>query len=201
MKKVFCLVLCLALAIPFFALAQEDATAALLLNYEAAAADYEGTWVLTSAYLADKGMLEVAPEAITMELKVQMDLNKLVDMTAYIHADATNLQGTMVFNHADIDVDDYKCSVGYEDFTNFVVVGEGECHSTGAVKIKIRDDDEGVFFDVITGEKVEDMEMMNIAGLNAEGQLVLGYSEDHVERDAEGAFDYAYIFTKAEVAK
>lgn len=195
MKKLFAMVLCLALALPFFAIA-EDSTALLALNYEAPAEDYEGTWVLTAAYAADEGMLDVAPDAATLEINVQIEYNKLVDMDAYIHADATNLQGTLSFDHDDIDVDDYKCSASYEDFTNFVVVKEGECHSTGAVKFKIRDDDEGLFFDVLTGVEIDDMELMNVLGINADGQLVLGYSEDHIERDADAAFEYAYIFTK-----
>ncbi len=199
MKKLFCLMLCLALAIPLFAVAEEGMTAdSLALNYEATPADYEGVWVLTGAYEADAGMLEVAPEAITLEIRLQIDYNKLVDMAAYIHADATNLQGTLSFNHEDIDVEDYRCSATYEDFTKVIVEGEGKCYSTGAVKFKIRDDDEGLFFDVITGIEIDDMDMMNVLGINAEGQLILGYSDDHIERDPDAVFAYAYIFTKTE---
>ncbi len=200
MKKLFCLMLCFALAIPLFAFAQEEISAqdTLALNYDATPADYEGVWVLTGAYEADAGMLDVAPEAITLEIKLQIDYNKLVDMAAYIHADATNLQGTLSFNHKEIDVDDYRCSASYEDFTKVIVEGEGKCYSTGAVKFKIRDDDEGLFFDVITGLEIEDMEMMKVLGINAEGQLILGYSDDHIERDPDAEFAYAYIFTKTE---
>ena len=200
MKKILCLMLCLALMIPFCVLAEAPADPATLLalNYEATPDLYEGTWVLTAAYEAEVGMLEVAPDACTLEVKVQIDANKLVDMEKYIHADATNLQGTLSFSHDDIDVDDYKCSASYDDFTSFVVVGEGECHSSGAVKFKVRDDDEGMFFDVLAGVEIEDMEVMNVLGVNAEGQLVLGWSEDHIERDADAEFAYAYIFTKAD---
>lgn len=196
MKKILCLLACLALMIPMLAVAQSAEV--LALNYEAEPAAYEGEWVLTGAYTADDGMLEVAPEAINLEIKLAIDYGLLVDMEKYIHADATNLQGTLSFNHADIDMDDYKCSAAWDQFTKVNVVGEGECYSTGAVKFKVRDDDEGLFFDVITGVEIEDMELMDVLGINADGQLVLGYSEDHIERDGEAEFEYAYIFTKAE---
>ena len=202
MKKLFYLMLCLALAIPLFAYAEDGSTVdPLTLNYEATPADYEGIWVLTGAYETDAGMLEVALEAITLEIILQIDYNKLVDMAAYIHADATNLQGNLSFNHGDIDMEDYRCSASYEDFTKVIVEGEGKCYSTGAVKFKIRDDDEGLFFDVITGVEIDDMELMNVLGLNADGQLVLGYSEAHIERDPDAVFEYAYIFTKVDTAE
>lgn len=203
MKKILSLVLCLALLVPFFALAEKPAEKKpeeiLALNYEAKPQDYEGTWVLTQAYAKDKGMLPVPEKALTMEVKISMLLNKLVDSEKYLHADATDLQGTLAFTHDKIKLDDdYKLSVAYDDFTKFVVVGEGECHSTGAAKVKIRDDDEGLFFDVLTGVEIEDMELMNVLGLNADGQLILGYSEDSIIRDPEAVFEYAYVFTKAE---
>jgi hypothetical protein len=198
MKKILYLVLCLALAIPFFAVAEEDEAISLELNYEAATADYEGTWLLTAAYTAEDGFLEVAPEAIALEITLQVDFGVLVDMEAYIHADVTNLQGTLSFAHDEIDMEDYRCSANYDDFTNFGKNDEGVYASTGAVKFRVRDDDEGLFFDIITGVEIDDMELMDVIGLNADGQLILGYSEDHIQRDAEAEFAYAYIFTKVE---
>lgn len=191
MKKVLTLILCLALMLPFFASA-EEASVDLTLNRAAVADDYAGTWVLTGAYLAGEGLLEVAPEAITLEIEAKVEHNVLVDMAAYVHADVTNLQGTLSFSHDDIDVDDYKCTSNWDQF--------GSGNSVGAAKIRVRDDDEGLFFSVITGADVddEDMDIMDIIGLNAEGQLILGWSEDHIENDDAAEFEYAYIFTKAE---
>ncbi|MFR8169451.1 MAG: hypothetical protein ACLU9Q_01385 [Marvinbryantia sp.] len=168
------------------------------LNYEAAPEDYEGTWTLVNAYTADDGVIDVAEDACTLELELSIDANKLVDEAAYIHADAINLKGTMSFSHDDIDVDDYKCSGSWENWTTVDVVGEGECNFSGADKFKIRDDDEGVFFDVITGVEIDDMELFDVIGLNADGQLIVGYSEDHIEKDADAEWEYAYIFEKAE---
>lgn len=191
MKKMLTLVLCLALMIPFLATA-EDATVDLAVNREAVAGDYAGTWVLTGAYLAGEGLLEVAPEAMTLEIEAKVEHNVLVDMAAYVHADVTNLQGVLSFDHEDIDVDDYKCTANWDQF--------GTDHSVGAAKFRIRDDDEGLFFSVLTGADVddEDMDLMDVIGLNAEGQLILGWSEDHIESDDAAEFEYAYIFTKSE---
>ena len=168
------------------------------LNYEAVPEDYEGTWTLVNAYTADDGVIDVAEDACTLELELSIDANKLVDEAAYIHADAINLKGTMSFSHDDIDVDDYKCSGSWENWTTVDVVGEGECNFSGADKFKIRDDDEGVFFDVITGVEIDDMELFDVIGLNADGQLIVFYFEDHIEKDADAEWEYAYIFEKAE---
>ncbi|WP_187374421.1 hypothetical protein, partial [Murimonas intestini] len=54
----------------------------------------------------------------------------------------------------------------------------------------------GLFFDVLTGEEMDDMELMDVIGMNKDGQLILGYSEDHIERDGDAEWEYAYIFTK-----
>ncbi|EET61274.1 hypothetical protein BRYFOR_06919 [Marvinbryantia formatexigens DSM 14469] len=197
MKKQFVAALMALMMVPV-SVSAEDADISMELNYEAAPEDYEGTWTLVNAYTADDGILEVAPDACTLEIELSIDANKLVDEAAYIHADATNLQGTMSFNHDDIDVEDYKCSASWENWTTVDVVGEGECNFSGADKFKIRDDDEGVFFDVITGVEIDDMELFDVIGLNADGQLIVGYSEDHIEKDADAEWSYAYIFEKAE---
>lgn len=196
MKKKFIVALMAMMMVPATVCAADEVS--MELNYEAEPADYEGNWVLVKAYTADDGILEVAPEACTLELELSVDANKLVDEAAYIHADAVNLKGTMAFDHDDIDVDDYKCSGNWENWTVVDVVGEGECNFKGANKFKIRDDDEGVFFDVIAGVEIDDMEMFDVIGLNADGQLIVGYSEDHIEKDADAEWAYAYIFEKAE---
>lgn len=201
MKKKLLIALVAAMAVAPAAFAEEAAEVSMELNYEAAPADYVGTWTLTEAYTADDGFLTVPEEACTLEIKdlsESTDANKLVDEAAYIHADAIGLSGTMSFSHDDIDVDDYKCSAKWEDWTVVNVKGEGDCEFAGANRFKIRDDDEGVFFDVLTGVEIDDMELFDVIGLNADGQLIVGYSEDHIEKDADAEWFYAYIFEKAE---
>lgn len=168
----------------------------LVLNYEALPESFVGEWVLVGAYTANDGMLEVAAEACSLEIEENIDTNKLVDEAAYTHADATNLKGTLNFNHADIAVDDYSCSGNWDDWTVVDVKGEGEAYFKGAIKFKVRDDDEGVFFNIITGVEVEDMELFDVLGVNGDGQLILGYSEDNIEKDDSAEWEYAYIFEK-----
>lgn len=175
---------------------KDDKEVSVELDYEAEPDAYVGKWVLTNAYTADDGVIDVEPDACTLEIELSIDENKLVDEPAYIHADATNLKGTISFNHDDIDVDDYSCSANWAGWTVVDVVGEGECYFKGAVKFKIRDDDEGMFFDVLTGKEIDDMELMDVIGMNEDGQIVIGYSEDHIERDGDAEWEYAYIFTK-----
>lgn len=166
----------------------------LALNYEIEPEAYVGEWVLVSAYTAADDMLEVIPEACFLNIETAIDTNKLVDEAAYIHADATNLSGTMSFNAEGIAVDDYSCSGAWTDWSIVDVQGEGEAYFKGALKFKIRDDDEGMFFDVLTGVEIEDMELFNVLGINAEGQLILGYSEDNIVKKGSAEWEYAYIF-------
>ncbi|MDD4850493.1 MAG: glycoside hydrolase family 3 N-terminal domain-containing protein [Gemmiger sp.] len=170
---------------------------ALVVNYDAKPDEFVGKWVLTGAYTADDGMLPVEADACTLDIEESIDANKLVDEPNYIHADAINLSGTMSFNHAGIDVDDYKCSSNWKDWTTVNVIGEGNAEFSGANKFKIRDDDEGLFFDVLTGTTVEDMELMDAIAVNADGQLIVGYSDGHINTDQKATWEYAYIFTKA----
>lgn len=198
-KRVFAVIAAAMMAVPV-CVSAEGTEVSMELNYEAAPADYVGTWTVTGAYTADDGFLAVEEGVCTLEIKdlaESTDANKLVDEAAYIHADAIGLSGTMTFEHDEIDVDDYKCSAKWEDWTVVNVIGEGNCEFAGANKFKIRDDDEGIFFDVLTGVEVDDMELFDVIGLNADGQLIVGYSEDHIEKDADAEWSYAYIFEKA----
>lgn len=171
--------------------------AAYGLNYGAEPDAFVGTWVLSKAYTAADGDLEVPADACTLQIETSIDANKLVDEAAYIHADAINLKGTMSFNYDGISVEDYSCTGAWSDWTVVDVVGEGEAYFKGAVKFKVRDDDEGVFFDVLTGKTIDDMELFDVLGMTANGELVLGYSEDHIEKAGDAEWEYAYIFTKA----
>lgn len=189
MKRILSMILALCLALPTFAFAQ-DAEPDLNIDRDVTADDYVGTWVLTGAYLAGEGALSVAPEAIALELEAKIQYNILVNVAAYIHANVTNLQGKLSFDHSEIDVDDYRCNSDWNQF--------GSGTSTGAARIRIQDDGQGMFFSVITGADVRDgdMELMDVIAMNAAGQLILGYSEDHIEVDDSAAWEYAYIFDR-----
>lgn len=166
------------------------------LNYGTAPEEYEGSWVLTKAYTAEDGDLEVVPDAATINVEISVDANKLVDETKYIHADAANLKGEITFNHGDIDVESYSWSGNWTDWSHVDIVKEGEAYFNGALKVRVRDDDEGMFFDVITGHTIEDMELFNVIGISADGQLVLGYSDDNIVLEGDDEWEYAYIFDK-----
>lgn len=61
-------------------------------------------------------------------------------------------------------------------------------------------DDYGLYLDQIAGV-AGDIDTTNktlIIGMNADGQLLLGYSEEHIERPGtEGEWVYLLIFNKA----
>ncbi len=210
MKKLLCVLCAVMLVMPSMAFAEEetetedmeDTAYSVELDYEADPDDFVGEWTLVAAYTADDGVIDVEPDSCFVEMELSIDANKLVDETAYIHADATNLSGTMSFDHDDIDVEDYKISANWEDWTIVNVIGEGEAEYGGANKLKIRDDDDGIFFDVLTGldEYDDEIELMNVIGLNEDGQLIIGYSEDHIESDEDAEWEYAYIFNLNEDA-
>lgn len=166
---------------------------AVVINYDATPDAFEGKWVLTGAYTAADGMLTVKPNACFLEIEKSIDANKLVDEAAYIHADAVNLSGTMTFD-AGISGNSYKCSSNWEKWTTVNVIGEGNCEFFGANQFKIRDDDEGVFFNEIAGVEVE--ELLDVIAVNADGQLLVGYSEGHIVNDENATWEYVYIFSK-----
>lgn len=161
------------------------------LNYGAEPEAFVGNWVLKTAYTAEAGDLAVN-DTCTLAIETSIDANKLVDDAAYIHADAINLKGTLSFS----DGTEYSCTGAWGDWTVVDVVGEGEAYFKGAIKFKIRDDGEGIFFDTLTGKTIEDMELFNVLGLTADGKLVLGYSEDHIEKAGDAEWAYAYVFEK-----
>lgn len=165
----------------------------LTINYDASPDAFEGKWVVTGAY-ANGEMLSVKENACFLEVAKSIDANKLVDEPAYIHADAVNLSATMTFDSS-ISSNSYKCSSNWEKWTTVNVKGEGDCEFFGANQFKIRDDDEGVFFEEIAGVAVD--ELLNVIAVNGDGQLLVGYSEGHIENDPNSAWEYVYIFSKA----
>lgn len=196
MKKFLLVLLAFALMLPVCANAEQ--VKELTLNYEVTPVDYVGTWNLSAAYEIDNGILEVPADACTVVIETELLENKLVDMANYLHADVHNLRGTMSFNLEGVKVEPYECVSYWDSFTTAKPIKEGECEVKGANKFKIRDDDQGVFFDVITGIVVEDIELMEFIGINEDGQLVIGYSDENPRRDPEAEWLYAYLFTKAE---
>ncbi len=166
---------------------------AIVINYEATPDAFEGEWTLTGAYTAADGMLAVKENACFLEIEQSIDTNKLVDEAAYIHADAVNLSGTMTFDSS-ISENSYRCSSNWEKWTTVNVIGEGNCEFSGANQFKIRDDDEGVFFKEIAGADAD--ELLNVIAVNSDGQLLVGYSEDHIENDESAEWEYVYIFSK-----
>lgn len=166
--------------------------AALVINYDATPDAFEGKWTLTGAY-ANGEMLSVKANACFLDVEKNIDNNKLVDEAAYIHADAVNLSATMTFD-ASISGNEYKCSSNWEKWTTVNVIGEGNCEFFGANQFKIRDDDEGVFFNEIAGVEVD--ELLNVIAVNSDGQLLVGYSDGHIENDPSATWEYVYIFSK-----
>lgn len=166
---------------------------AVVINYDATPDAFEGKWVLTGAY-ANGEMLSVKENACFLEVEKSIDTNKLVDEAAYIHADAVNLSATMTFDSS-ISSNSYKCSSNWEKWTTVNVIGEGNCEFFGANQFKIRDDDEGVFFEEITGVAAD--ELLDVIAVNADGQLLVGYADGHIENNKNATWEYVYIFSKA----
>lgn len=198
-KKFLTVLMTLALLVSGFALA--EAPEAVVLDYNCDLANYGGTWNLTQAYTPDGGLVDVADAPAVVELEVMTEPGKLVDEAAYIHADALYLKGTMTCTVGGEEYE-YDLSTQWSGFSVAIVHGEGDYEQHGANKLKVKqDDDEPIFLEEMTGltsEAItEDEEYPSAIGLNAAGQLVIGYSEDHIENDEEATFAYALIFTKA----
>ena len=165
---------------------------AVVIDYDATPDAFEGKWTLTAAY-ANGEMLGVKENACFLEVEKSIDANKLVDEAAYIHADAVNLSATMSFDSS-ISGNEYKCSSNWEKWTTVNVKGEGDCEFFGANQFKIRDDDEGVFFEEITGVAAD--ELLDVIAVNKDGQLLVGYADGHIENDPSVSWEYVYIFSK-----
>lgn len=165
---------------------------AVVIDYDATPDAFVGKWTLTGAY-ANGEMFSVKENACFLEVEKSIDNNKLVDEAAYIHADAVNLSATMSFDSS-ISGNEYKCSSNWEKWTTVDVKGEGDCDFFGANQFKIRDDDEGVFFEEIAGVEAE--ELLDVIAVNKDGQLLVGYADGHIENDPSATWEYVYIFSK-----
>lgn len=170
--------------------------------------DMAGTWNLVQVY-ADGATADAAADAMSLEITLTEDPSELVDEAAYIHNRVYNMSGTMTFGLDDINatlsadgIDSYRGSTAWSDFPQGEVVEEGNWYEQpGAATMRFQDVDAyGLFLDQIAGVSadIDTTERTLIIGLNNQGQLLLGYSEEHLERpDTEGEWTYCLIFDKA----
>ncbi len=214
MKKILALALVLCMMVPFFAFAEDFD---LALDYSADVSAYAGNWVLVGAYLRSEGALAVPEKAATMTIElVEADHSvaegALVDSANYLHNHHWVLEGTFTFGEVEGVEQDKPYTVknahsSIQDYPEAKLVEEGGwVIQTGATKVKINGN---LFFSAVTGktaideddEELDDEDAkMNVLGVNAAGQLILGYSGEHIEnsKNADAEWEFVYIFAKAE---
>ena len=174
---------------------QADGQNVLALDYEALPTAYDGTWTLTGAYEAEAGMLDVVPDACTLTIRAVISENVLVQMEKYVHADVYELEGSICFAG---DGASYECDASWDGFTNVRVHGKESCDVSGANMLVIRGIEADMRFEQLTGVRPPDVRRIRYIGLNAEGQLLIGCSENHIEKDANAQWLYTYIFTRVQ---
>lgn len=178
------------------------------LFYSSNVEDLAGTWNLVQVY-ADGATSDATEGAMSLEVALTEDPSELVDEAAYIHNRVYNMSGTMTFGIDAINeelsadgIDGYRGSTAWSDFPQGEVVEEGNWYKQpGPATMRFQDVDAyGLFLDQIAGVSadIDTSERSLIIGLNNQGQLLLGYSEEHLERPGtEGDWTYCLIFDKA----
>ena len=187
--------------------ATSTTTANIALDFASDVKTWEGEWTLTAVY-ANGATTAAVENALSFEIKLEEDPSELVDGPAYIHNHVWNLSGVLTFGLDSInaelsadDVESYKGTTSWEAFPQGKVVEEGGWYEQpGPATMRFKDiDDYGLFLDKIAGASA-DIDTTNkslIIGSNTDGQLLLGFSEEHLERPGtEGEFAYVLIFTK-----
>ena len=165
-----------------------------------------GEWVLSEVYVNGE-MKTPVENAISLRITEELDPSELVDGPAYIHNQVYNLTGYLTFGVEDIastlaadDIEEFKGSTSWEDFPQGTVVAEGETYEQpGTSTMRFKDiDDYGLFLDQIAGvADLDTTEKTLIIGMNGDGQLLLGYSEEHIERPGtQGEWVYCLVFDK-----
>lgn len=165
-----------------------------------------GDWTLSQVYV-DGELKTPVDNAISLRITEELDPSELVDGPAYIHNQVYNLTGYLTFGVEEIaselaadDIEEFKGSTSWEDFPQGKVVSEGEFYEQpGPATMRFKDiDDYGLFLDQIAGaSNVDTTEKTLIIGMNGSGQLLLGYSEEHIERPGtQGEWVYCLIFDK-----
>ena len=167
----------------------------------------EGEWKLSQVFVGGE-TADAADGAMSFKVTLELDPSELVDGAAYIHNQVYNLSGVISFGMDSItaelegeDIDSYKGTTSWEDFPQGKVVDEGEFYKQpGPATMSFKDIDEfGLFLEEIAGigADVDTTNQKLIIGMNASGQLLLGYSEEHMERPGtDGEWVYLLIFDK-----
>lgn len=179
------------------------------LFYGSNVEDMAGTWNLTQVY-ANGAATEATDGALSLEVTLTEDPSELVDEAAYIHNRVYNMSGTMTFGVDAINstlsadgIDGYRGSTAWSDFPQGEVVEEGNWYKQpGPATMRFQDVDAyGLFLDQLASGAPADLDTTErtlIIGLNNQGQLLLGASEEHLERPGEeGEWTYCLIFDKA----
>lgn len=178
------------------------------LDFNSQVTALDGEWKLAQVVVGGESNAAVA-NALNLKITLEEDPSELVDGAAYIHNRVYNLTGVLTFGLQSVkdelaadDVEEYKGSTSWEDFPQGKVVAEGQWYEQpGPATMRFKDiDDYGLYLDQIAGVSadVETTEKNLILGMNAAGQLLLGYSEAHLERPGtSGEWVYCLIFDKA----
>ena len=177
------------------------------LDFSSEVTALEGEWKLSQVFVGGE-TADAAAGAMTFKVTLELDPSELVDSAAYIHNQVYNLSGVITFGMDDIvaelegdDIDSYKGTTGWNDFPQGKVVDEGQFYEQpGPALMRFKDIDEyGLYLDAIAGigADVDTTEKSLIIGMNASGQLLLGFSEEHMERPGtDGEWVYLLIFDK-----
>lgn len=178
------------------------------LNYSSEVLDLEGVWTLSKVYIGDTAYDAVA-NALTFKIVKELDPSELVDGPSYIHNQVYNFTGYLTFGIDSIvaeltadDIENYKGATSWEDFPRGEVVEEGQFYKQpGPATMRFKDiDDYGLYLAQIAGI-ADDIDTTNktlIIGLNKAGQLLLGFSTEHLERPGTtGVWEYCLVFDRA----
>ena len=178
------------------------------LDFNSSVTAMEGEWKLAQVFV-DGNTSDAVENALSFKISLELDPSELVDGEAYIHNQVYNLTGYLTFGLNAItsqlaadDVESYKGSTAWSDFPQGKVVKEGEFYEQpGPATMRFKDiDDYGLFLDQIAGisGEIDTTNKSMIIGMNSDGQLLLGYSEEHMERPGtSGEWVYLLIFNKA----
>ena len=179
------------------------------LFYSSDVAELEGAWTLAQVY-ANGETFDAAVDAAAFTITFSLDPSELVDQAAYTHNQVYNLTGDLTFGVAAINdalsadgLDGYRGSTSWSDFPQGQVMVEGEFYQQpGPATMRFQDVDAyGLFLNQLAAgapAAVDTTERNLILGLNNQGQLLLGASEEHLERPGEeGDWTYCLIFDKA----
>jgi len=177
------------------------------LNYDSVVTDLEGDWTLSKVVVEGKAYNAVA-DAANFKVTKELDDYELVDTPNYIHNQVYNFSGKLYITEKSAkealeedDVEFYKGTNTWEDFPQGKISPEGEFYKQpGPTTMNFKDiDDYGLFLKEIAGveSEVDTTNKKLILGLNADGQLLLGYSEEHIERPGtEGEWEYVLVFDR-----